>query len=137
VPLRKDVVQWVVGGMFYQVMRGMVNAADCSGEARRQAKSPTDEVLRALPDAFDLHAVEAAATPVLSGLYQRAGRLPSDADTFAAEMVAGAIDDLRHYTAGQRNSLTSGVNRARLDVASSASLPPRPRGTGGAAARRQ
>lgn len=49
VALSKGLVQWVLGGMFYQVLRGMVNARDRNGEAMRHAKPPADEVLRALP----------------------------------------------------------------------------------------
>lgn len=99
VALDRDLVQWVIGGMFYQVTRGLVDPGeDRSERALRQAKAPTDEVLGALAQDFDLDGVEAAATPVLSGLYQQAGRLPADADTFAAELVAGALDDLRRFT---------------------------------------
>ena len=99
VKVGRPVVQWVLGGMFFQVMRGMVEPGiDRSGRAMRQAKTPTDEVLGALPREFDLDAVEAAATPVLSGLYQQAGEQPAQADTFAAELVASALDDLRRFT---------------------------------------
>ena len=80
-------------------MRGIVEPGlGRSDRAMRRAELPTDEVLRALPAGFDLDAVEAAATPVLSGLYQQNGSLPAEAETFAAELVAYAIDDLRRYT---------------------------------------
>lgn len=99
VQLSRDLVQWVLGGMFAEHLRGMVrHTENRSQQAAQQAVSYVDSILDRLGAGFEVRHVQEAAQASLEALLaERYDR--EDAPALAQEAVGRLVDDLRFLTA--------------------------------------